>query len=454
MTIFVARPLGATLYGKVQYYVGIINILSMIICFGFPSYLIKSSQFESNHKAFFSKTMFAVDFLSIVIFPCFFLVSYFALSKLGKDPILITALFIASLVQSLGSILASFLLGVKKPSQSIFIDNILPKGLLLIASMIFIFFGATEDFPTYYIYLYLGIHLACILPFIIKFLSKTKVFFTKKEIISIATFFLISVTYSLNDSIAKVIQGEYSTTFDSVGIFALSTQIISFSTIFSNAITSISRPAFSQLAQAGDDEKLIAFYKKILRVNSYIAIPFIVALCVQSLNVLGLFGPSYQAYPFILIIVGIASLFSTITGPSGTMLAMAGHERFELVNGLISLGLFLGFSFWLVNLTIYGLPLAILISTIVVNIIKLIEVNVIYKKIPMDMKTIIHLLVLIVLSLGVFYVLSFISNKLFWIASNLLSGIAIIILFFIVNPNPEDKHFLITVNGKTKKVAE
>jgi O-antigen/teichoic acid export membrane protein len=58
-TFLIAKPIGTEKYGNVQYYVGIINTLGLIMTYGFATFLSKESQFQSGKKAFFSKFFLA-----------------------------------------------------------------------------------------------------------------------------------------------------------------------------------------------------------------------------------------------------------------------------------------------------------------------------------------------------------------------------------------------------------
>lgn len=237
----------------------------------------------------------------------------------------------------------------------------------------------------------------------------------------------------------KVIGSEYYNSFAGVGAFSLSAQIVILATLFTGVITSMSKPVFSSLAN--DKEKLILYFQKITRINSYIVIPFCMGFIVQSEFLLGLFGSSYAPFKEILILMSCGTLFASITGPNGSMLAMANHEKLEVINGITNIVVFITGAFAFVFLESTGLALATLVAAVVVNIIKLIEIFVVYRMNPYPLKLIAHLLILIAVSSLAFYLITFIPNSYVLVALDCVVGIGLIVLAFIVNPNKNDKYF-------------
>ena len=439
-TLFIARPLGAEEYGKVQFYVGIMQVLSIVTALGLPDFLTKNAQFAQNKKAFFSKYFLLVCCWSIIVYPAFFAVAYFLLSSFAQNALLISITGIASLAQCVCLLISGYFLGTYKQTKSILFGAFFPKLLLFIFAIVLLFgFSMYENFYLPYLYGFLGIYGFIAVIFIFLLVRKTSFKFTKKEIISIISFFALSATYGLNTALGKVIGSEYYNSFAGVGAFSLSAQIVALSNLFTGVITSMSKPVFSSLV--GDKEKLILYFKKITRINSYIVIPFCMGFIVQSNFLLSLFGTSYAPFGEILILMSCGALFENITGPNGSMLAMANHEKLEVINGIINIVVFLAGAFAFIFLKSTGLALAILVTALVLNVIKSIEIFVIYRTNPYPLKLIVHLLILIAVSSLTFYLVAFIPNSYALVTVDCVVGIGLIVLAFIVNPNKDDKYF-------------
>lgn len=439
-TLFIARPLGAEEYGKVQFYVGIMQVLSIVTALGLPDFLTKNAQFAQNKKAFFSKYFFLVCCWSIIVYPGFFAISYFLLNSFAHNILIISITGVAAFAQCVAMLIGGFFLGTYKQAKSILYEAFIPKLLLFLLAIALIFvFSIREGFYVYYIYGFLAIYGLLSVVFSIILIRKSAFKFSKKEIISILSFFALSATYSLNTALGKVIGSEYYDNFAGVGAFSLSAQIVTLANLFTGVITSMSKPVFSSLAH--DKEKLMLYFQKITRINSYIIIPFCLGFIVQSKFLLSLFGASYSPFYLILILMSCGSLFASITGPNGSMLAMANHEKLEVINGIINIVVFIAGAFAFIFLESTGLALATFVAVLLVNIIKLVEIYIVYRTNPYPLKLILHLSVLIIASALVFFLVDFIPNMYVKVCTDGVVGIALIILSFIINPNKTDKYF-------------
>lgn len=129
---------------------------------------------------------------------------------------------------------------------------------------------------------------------------------------------------------------------------------------------------------------------------------------VQSQSLLSLVDSGYAPYFLLLILMSAGTLFANVTGPNGGMLAMANHEKIEIVNGIINIAVFVICAFAFRFLDQYlgggtGLALATLVAIFLVNLVKLIEIRVVYKTNPYPLQLVVHLLILMVVSTLVFF---------------------------------------------------
>ncbi|MDY0143368.1 MAG: oligosaccharide flippase family protein [Bacteroidales bacterium] len=439
-TYFVAKPLGPVLYGELQYYLGVIQVLSLVSALGLSEFMVKNVQFSTDKKGFFSKWITLIAGWNIIILPVFFVIAFFALHTFNRNILLIMIVTVCAIFMCILNIVAAFFLGNFKQSKSMFFHNFLPKISLLLMSVILLYVCKfINEFTNYYMIGFFLIYGIISVAFLFKLYKKTELKFSKVEIISLISFFAISATYSLNSALAKIIGTEYYNQLDTVGAYALSVQIMGIGTLFSGTITSMSRPYFSLLSN--DKEKLMNYFRKITRINAYIVIPFCIAFIVQSKKVLSIFGSGFIPFYWILIILSIGTLISDLTGPNGSMLAMAGYEKIELINGIVNIVIFLLCAFFFKNLGISGLALATLAAIIGTNIMKFIEILFIYKNNPYNFSLFLHFLILILISALVFSIIGLINNIYLAIAIDAIAGIILIIMFNLINPHKDDKYF-------------
>lgn len=146
---------------------------------------------------------------------------------------------------------------------------------------------------------------------------------------------------------------------------------------------------------------------------------------------LGLFGSSYTAYPLILSIIAIANFVNDMTGSNGTMLAMTGNERWELFNGFSYFVVYIGCIFVFSFDKVYGLCFALLTAQVFVNILKYAEVWILFKKSPLDFKTILSILIIAVCNCAPIIALSYLEIKtIIWLIIGVVLGVCLVFANF------------------------
>lgn len=440
-SFLVAKPLGPELYGQIEYYIGIISVTSILLAFGLPNFLNKETQFHSDKKKFFSNAVAIFSIISAIGIPIFLLIGYFLLGGLNKNIPLVFLIYIASICTSLSTLVASFYIGNKEPSKSIIFTTIIPHFVILVVSLVFLI-TKKEELPNYYLYISLLAYLIGVAPCLIKNVRRCKISMSKKDMSLILSFYAITLTSSIYSELSKILQGEINKNFSTVGILGVSIKIISIVSIFLGVISKITMPEFARYAKEKNYDKMITYYQKVTRVNSYVVIPFLLAIGIQGKKVLGIFGDEYTAHMWIFIFLVASSFINHVTGPTGTMLLMSEHEKYEIFNGVLKLVLYLAIGIPFGLNYVWGLPLAIFIADGLINFVKFFEVYHVTKKHPYTLKMVIQVLVLSAISSGVFFLLNLIDNFYVWIISNIVVGVVLILLFFILSPYKEDKEFV------------
>lgn len=434
LNFFLAHVLQAEAYGEIQYLVSISTTISNFLLFGLSSFLIKESKNINNKNSIINKCFSLYFAIVIFLLP----ILYFVLSKMtlkyNIEMIMIIIILVVAVFMGINSMISSYYQGLGKYHISIIFESLLPKLVLFILAIIFTLIGKITNFQANYLYCYAIIYGTIAILFAFRLFKKIDFSFTKGEIKSIVYFFGVTITYTLSQNLTKVLQGGLYDNKVALAIISVSLSIISIVSIFTNVINSITKPIYAKYSREGNKNEILSTYQLNTRVNCYISIPFYIFFLTQGERFLYLFGSSYLAYPNILTILSIYSMVSCITGPNGSMLAMTGKEKWELINGIVYLLVFLLCAYLFSNDKIYGLCLSLLIGDLIVNILKYIEVWVLFKKSPLNLKTLLTIAIIFVVDFAIIFFLKFIDDLLLWLAIGLFIGVLAIIINFSITP--------------------
>lgn len=425
LNFFLARILEAEAYGEIQYYVALSTTISQFLVLGMNTFLIKEAGDASKKAAIFSKC-FSL-YLVVILFGLP-IVSFFLKTDDSLNSFISFMIIAVSLLMGIDTLISSYFHGVGKYKLTIILENLVPKAFLLLVSVLFFALQRTSQLTSLYLVFYVLIYGVIAIPILVKLLRGINISFTNAEMKSIFFFFGVTVTYSLGNNLTKVLQGGLYQNNVALAIISVSLSIISLVKIFTSVLDSIVKPLFARLKRENKNNELLDTYRFDTRMNSYVSIPLYLFFILHPERFLSIFGTSYTTYPIILVLLSIANMISDMTGPNGTMLAMTGHEKWELFNGLLYFGTYIACVFIFSYDKIYGLCIALLLGQAVVNIAKYIEIFILYKVNPLDIKTILSLLIIMVIDGGLIFVLKYIPTFWLWLAVGVVSGMIIVLL--------------------------
>ena len=446
LNFILARAFGSDNYGEIQYLVSLATTASSFMTFGLSWIVVRDAKNENRSSQIINSVFTIFFFLAIFEAPIVFFILY-NFTKITHDNYLFSLLVvIVAVIIGTNTLGASYFQGRGKYHISILVSNFFPKLCMLIMTIFFLVIGKIMNFQENYLIFYLIFYGISSLIILKKLFKKTEIKITKSEGLSIFFFFGVTMTYSLSGELTKIFQTTFFNNPASTGIISLSITLIAFVGIITNVITDMTKPYFAKLKRENDYEGILNTYRLNTRLTSYICIPFYIFMITQGSKFLSFFGPSYTIYPYLIIMLAFRSLVADITGPSGTMLSMIGKEKIELINGFINIGTFVLFAFIFSNDEVYGLCFALLLSTIVVNITKYIEVWVLFRKTPLDIKTLITLLVIAVIDFFAIFFLKFIGNMWIWLIVAISVGLLTIGVNFLVSLYRKDLRAFFKIN--------
>ncbi len=428
LNFFLARTLEAELFGKVQYLIALVNTCAQFMLFGINSFLIRELRNENRGEDTINKAFSLYFIIVILMLPFMFLGIYFLGNYTYKNALLTLIVIVTAIIFGMDVLVAAYYQGNGKYYLSIIIENLIPRLLLLIFAIVFVVLNILDGFEIYYLIAYLVVYALISIPLTIKTFKKIDTKIHKADFISILFLFGVTVTYSLGNNLTKVLQGSLYKNDVAIGVISISISIVSLVRIFTAALGNIVKPIFAKFQRQNETEKVIEVYRFNTRMNSYLVIPLYLFFIIHSFKFLQIFGSSYTVYPKILLLISVANMISDFFGPNGILLVMTGNEKWELVNGIIYFSSYFLAIFIFSFDKIYGLCWGLLIAQIAVNIAKYIEVYVIFKISPLDIKTFITEILIIVVNLAIIFPLRLIDNIWIWFIVSLAVGCALVLL--------------------------
>lgn len=429
LNFFLARVLEAEYYGRIQYLVALATTCSQILIFGLNMFLIRETMNPEQKGETINKCFSLYIVIVLFFVPIMFYVLNQHVPSVSNDSFAVASVLICAVLMGFNSLISAHFQGKGKYHITIIFENLLPKLFLLLTAIAFLIIGKMTLFQDKYLIFYIFFYACAAIPFTIILFRKVNFNFKSSEVKSIFFFFGVTITYSLGNNLTKVLQGGLYHNNVALGIISISISIISLIKVFTAVLDNLIKPIFAKQKRENDIDGLFETYRFETRTNAYIAVPLYLFFIFNPSRFLGLFGSSFIVYPHILSIIAIANAVNDLTGSNGTMLAMTGKERWELFNGFIYFGAYFGSVFLFSSEPIYGLSFALLISQVVVNIAKYSEVWLIYKRNPLNKKTLLSILILLVSNGVVIFACHYMKfDILIWLILSVLIGMALVLL--------------------------
>lgn len=429
LNFFLARILGASSYGRLQFLVAFATTCSQFMIFGLNTFMIREAKNKKHNGELFNKCLsiylVIITFVTPIIF---YLLNNYTDYTISNAFLSITVVFVAILI-GINSLISAFFQGNGKYHLTILLENLIPKSVLLLLSILFLITGSINVLPNFYLPLYVLIYSFVSIPLLFKYFKNINFSISREDFLSITFFFGVTVTYSLGNNLTKVLQGGLYRNDVALAIISVSLSIVSLIRVFTSVLDNMIKPIFAEQKRNNQIEEMLETYRFDTRMNSYVSIPLYLFFILFPKNFLIIFGPSYTVYANILIIISVANAVSDITGPNGTMLAMTGKEKWELFNGLLYFGVYIAGIFIFSFDKIYGLCYSLLLAQIVVNIAKYVEIWLIYKTMPLNLKSVITLLFVIAINFAVIFLYKYASLNIYlWFLIGIFIGMNLVVL--------------------------
>ncbi len=175
-------------------------------------------------------------------------------------------------------------------------------------------------------------------------------------------------------------------TIAGVGIFSVASQITMVSGEFSSSINTASKPVIAELHERNDRAQMRRIYQSTNKLVMMVQLPIFLVMVLLPGELLSIFGESFIGGATALIILAVADLLNTATGMGGIIIDMTGYTRLKLVNSIVRLALYVIFDLLFIpTWGLVGAALAVLAGEGVVNLLRMLEVYVIFRMLPYNL---------------------------------------------------------------------
>jgi len=175
-------------------------------------------------------------------------------------------------------------------------------------------------------------------------------------------------------------------TITGVGIFSVATQVNLIGQMFHSSVVTSSMPVISELYGRGKRKQMERMYQTTARWTFALNFPLFLIILMFPGQILSIFGSSFVDGTTALIILAWADLAKTGTGICGAVLDMTGRTRLKLVNAIIMSILMVGLNVLLIpRWGVIGAATATLTAVAADNILRLIEVYILFRLVPYNL---------------------------------------------------------------------
>lgn len=399
ISVLLARILGPSLLGRYQLGLTVIQIATIFTVAGFDRGLIRFLpilQMKENQEG---RALVALNIkISLALSIAFAAALYFAAPILSthyfhsdKMTEVLRLFSIYLPVLSILRIVSGAMAGLKRADLNSHIENVLSPVVFLILLLLIYLLGG--DLVSS-IFARTATHLlgaVILIFFLLKNLpgstQNTERSLSLRRFLSFSIpLMLIGLIYFLLGQMDILMLG-YFLGESEVGIYSVAVKLALFIIFGPQVVLPVIRPLFSELSERRDFEMLKNLYKTVSKWILYSGLFVFGPLLILRLEVLNIFGAEFVVGGNVLIVLGIGHLGSTLTGPTGQMLVMTGKEKWEVANSLLIILLNFFLNLLLIpRMGIMGAAIATAISISSINVIKFIEVYLLYNIQPYSPK--------------------------------------------------------------------
>ena len=218
-----------------------------------------------------------------------------------------------------------------------------------------------------------------ILQLLVKRARKTHPIFTYSKLVNYSwPLFGASLLNRTNTYTETLILGMLSSNRE-IGIFTVSFKVAFTLTIIFHALNSILAPFIAEVYAEENMNKLAYQFKAVTRWILMLTLPITLVMFLEASDIMSVLKPEYVAGTPILQMLTLSHLVSVAVGPVALILTMTRYARLNLIDLFLTLVLSLVLDFALIpKYGAYGAAVAGAVAVVFLNILRLIQVYVIF----------------------------------------------------------------------------
>lgn len=445
--VIIARQLGVEAFGIYTLGFGVVWISGMVARMGLPMGGIRFiSIFHKNSIEKASKIFLLSAYTSIISGVLVCLGVYFLSTIISdnlfnsKQHVNYIRLFALSIpLVSITTVISYNFSGLHTTKYTVYIrDFIQPvSNIIMILILLYLGFGLEGA-----IYAFIGSYVislfSCILFAInlfpeIRNISLKNSSLIYKELISYSMplMFIGIITYLF--SWINVFMIGFLASPTDAGIFRAAAQFPMAMTIFLFATNSIYSAIVAEVHSKNELDKLSKMLKSVTRWNTFAIIPIFTLIFFSSSDLMQIFGEGFSGPGnYVVIILSVGTIFNCLVGNVGTTLIMTGKEKFELYNTIFVVLLSVIINFWMIpKIGVIGAAITQAVSFFVISIIRVVEINIIYKITPFTKSIVAYFIPTFIVFCILYYIRKIYFIELNSVTSIIFNSIVILIVFFI-----------------------
>jgi O-antigen/teichoic acid export membrane protein len=398
IAFILARLLGATQLGLYNLAVSAIWVASGVALFGLDTAMTRYVAIFANRRdeaglwGTLQIGLGVTTFLSIVIGICLFVFSDTIAEQRFHEPDLAPLLRLASLIVpflTLSTTAGAATQGFKKMRHAAIARDIVQPLIRLTLIVCLVLIGLN----TLGALLILG--LAVAVSAVMLLYSLNKLFALKRplhagrrdtrDIVRFSlSVYLSDLMILFQENIQTLLLGLLNTVAN-VGRFTVANQLNLIGSMFQGSITTASKPIIAELYDQGERGQMKRVYQTASKWIFTFNIPFFLIVVLFPTQILSLFGKSFVAGATALVLLSWAKMVDVSTGMCGALIDMTGYAKLKLINGMVQLILSLSLNILLTpTWGVAGAATAVLIGVSSINLLRLIEVFVLFRLLPFD----------------------------------------------------------------------
>jgi O-antigen/teichoic acid export membrane protein len=441
--IVLARFLGSEQYGLYSLALTAAAIASGLALFGLPSALVRYVALftgRQDEKALWGVLQLGIGLTTVVsIFSGIglYLLANPIAETMFHEPKLVPLLRLISLIVpflTLGITISAATRGFSKMQYTVIAQNILqPSMKLVLFVVVVVVTGGLNAAQALNLNIVVAIIVTVMLLFFLDNLFslrrslRTAVYDHKGMLKYSLPLYLSYLLQTFRSNVQTVLLGALNTVA-TVGIFTVASQINLIGNMFHQSIVTASMPIVSELFGGGKREQMGRFYQTMTKWTFTLNLPMLLIVLLFPVPILSIFGQDYVEGAVALTILAWANLVDAGTGICGVVLDMSGNTSLNLLNSILLFVSITGLNVLLIpQWGLIGAAVAGLAATSIINLLRLIEVFVLFRFLPYNL-SFIKPIVAGIVALAFTWVL----RQQFHTAANLVyAGLSAVMLFAV-----------------------